>query len=248
MTKIDRESPSTGGSGSGTEIASELKQHPLAGALARIYAMGWARRRVLGFAGRLEGGQMRSATQRSILLRFHDVQVGAYSYGSCFEPGAFPGGARVGRYVSIAAGVTRRLNHPVDRMVMHPFFYNEKLGVVTARMIAHAPIEIGHDAWIGQGVIFTENCRKVGIGAVIGAGSIVTREVGDFEIVAGNPARCMRRRFPDALCDRIVASRWWEKPLAELAVHAQDLGMPVMQWKTDHPLLESACDPRATMT
>ncbi len=174
---------------------------------------------------------------RRILAEFYQVEIGEYSYGSCFEPGAFPGGARVGRYVSMASGVRRRLNHPLNNLILHPYFYNEALGYVPARTIAHQPIEIGHDAWIGESVIFTEGCRRVGIGAAIGAGSVVTRDVGDFEVVAGAPARLLRMRFDDTLCARIISSRWWERPIEELAAFTAELNVPAAQWAESHPLL-----------
>jgi virginiamycin A acetyltransferase len=196
------------------------------------------RRVVFALARKLEGGDFRSATLRDVMRIINNVEVGAHSYGACFVPGTFHAGARIGRYVSIGSGVMRRLNHPLNHLILHPYFYNQRLGHVAKRGVSHVPIEIGHDAWIGQSVIFTESCTRVGIGAVIGAGSIVTRNVGDFEVVAGNPARLIRRRFDDETCARILASRWWEKPFDELAPYTRDLGLPLSEWPPDHPLLK----------
>jgi virginiamycin A acetyltransferase len=218
---------------------AELRTCAVSGMLLSLYAVKRLRPRVLGLAGRLEGGHNFSATMRLIMSRHHDVAVGAYSYGSCFEPGAFPGGAAIGRYVSLASGVRRRLNHPFQNLSMHPFFYNDRFGYVPSRTIAHAPIDIGHDAWVGESVIFTEECRRVGIGAVIGAGSVVTRDVGDFDMVAGAPARLIRKRFDEGVCVRILESRWWERPVQELAPFAKDLNQPVAAWPRDHPLLRA---------
>lgn len=220
-----------------TVIDGELRTSIVSSLLLRLYRKNRLRRRVLALAGKLEGGQFRSATLRLILSRFHDTEIGAHSYGSCFEPGQFPGGARIGRYVSMAGGVMRRLNHPLDRLVMHPYFYNESLGYVGQRTIKHEPIVIGADAWIGQSVIFTESCKRVGIGAVIGAGTIVTRDVDDFEIVVGNPGRVLRKRFDPETHARILASRWWERPVEELADFVGDLKLPVSGWPEGHPLL-----------
>lgn len=217
--------------------SDELKTSAISPLLLRLYRMKRLRRRVLALAGRLEGGQFRSTTLRLIFARFHDIEIGAHSYGSCFEPGQFPGGARIGRYVSMASGVMRRLNHPLDHLIMHPYFYNERLGHVRQRTIRHEPIVIGADAWIGQSVIFTESCIRVGIGAVIGAGTIVTRDVDDFEIVVGNPGRALRKRFDPETRGRILASRWWERPVEELAGFVDDLNLPVSGWPEGHPLL-----------
>lgn len=219
----------------------ETKLSRLSPILLRLYRFPKMRRHVLALATALEGGHFLSQTLRTILCQYHDVEIGAYSYGSCFDPGAFPGGARIGRYVSVAGGVVRRLNHPLDRLVLHPYFYNDGLEYVSSRTISHEPIAIGHDAWIGQSVIFTEGCTEVGIGAAIGAGSIVTKNVAPFSIVAGNPAREIRRRFDEQTCERILASRWWDLTPAALAQYREDLILPLSAWRNDHPLL---CQPR----
>jgi acetyltransferase-like isoleucine patch superfamily enzyme len=227
-----------------TTNAGELRTSMASPLLLRLYRTKRLRRRVLALASRLEGGQFRSATLRLIFARFHDMEIGAHSYGSCFEPGQFPGGARIGRYVSMAGGVMRRLNHPLDHLIMHPYFYNENLGYVRQRTIRHAPIVIEADAWIGQSVIFTESCTRVGVGAVIGAGTIVTRDVDDFDIVVGNPGRVLRKRFDPETRARILASRWWERPVEELAGFVADLNLPVSGWPDGHPLLAASSDGR----
>lgn len=67
---------------------------------------------------------------------------------------------------------------------------------------------IGHDVWIGRNVTLSMGIT-VGTGSVIAAGSVVTRSVEPYAIVGGNPARLIRRRFPDDICRALLASRWW---------------------------------------
>ena len=221
----------------GMTQASDLCRSSMAPVLLAMARQPRLQRRAMQLAARLERGAFRSSTMRAIMAEYHGVEIGAYSYGSCFEPGSFPSGARIGRYVSMAGGVKRRLNHPLERLVLHPFFYNERLGYVAARTIQHHRFSIGHDAWIGENVIFTEGCTRVGIGAAIGAGSVVTRDVEDFMVVAGVPARPLRRRFDDALVEAILRSAWWDRPVEELARFTVDLGLPVKGWAANHPLL-----------
>ena len=49
----------------------------------------------------------------------------------------------------------------------------------------------------------------IGDGAVVGAGSIVTKDVGPYEIWAGNPARFIRKRFDDEIIEKLLESQWW---------------------------------------
>ena len=70
-------------------------------------------------------------------------------------------------------------------------------------------ITIGHDVWIGHGAIVLPG-RNICTGAVIAAGAIVTRDVPAYTIVAGNPARAIKRRFPEAIAERLLASKWWD--------------------------------------
>ncbi len=103
--------------------------------------------------------------------------------------GSWTKGVIVGRYVSVGPGVRVFLRkHTLDWLSMHPFFYNHELNYVTNDNISSSQLEIGHDAWIGANVIFTPKCSQVGIEAVAAAGSIVTKNVPNFAIVAGNPA------------------------------------------------------------
>src|ERR1700686_2557574 len=95
---------------------------------------------------RLEGGVYYSATLRRILEEYHGVRAGAYSYGEGLNPGSFPPGVTIGRYVSIARGVLVFLrDHPMDRLSTHPFFYNSLLGWVPNDAVQMGTLEIQPD-------------------------------------------------------------------------------------------------------
>jgi hypothetical protein len=70
-------------------------------------------------------------------------------------------------------------------------------------------VRIGHDVWIGTRAMILGGVT-VGNGAIIGAGAVVTRDVEPHTIVGGTPARLLKRRFPKAVSDRILASQWWD--------------------------------------
>src|SRR6187401_1585958 len=112
--------------------------------------------------------------------------------------------ATIGKFCSIAA-MTRINpgNHPMHRATQAHFTYRSSAyfpgeaddAEFFAWRRAHH-VKIGHDAWIGHGAIILPG-RNVGIGAVIAGGAVVTKEVPAYTIVAGNPARIVRRRFDE---------------------------------------------------
>jgi hypothetical protein len=120
---------------------------------------------------------------------------------------------------------------------MHAFFFNPRFGFVSELKVPVRPLTIEHDAWIGESVIITPGCGRIGLGAVVGAGSIVTKEVPDFAIVAGSPARFIRWRFSPEIQEAVRNSRWWELPVTECVKHlplfASKLDLDALQ----HPLL-----------
>ncbi len=168
----------------------------------------------------LEGGQMWSQTFRDLMRVFYGVEVGMHSYGDSIGPDLLPWGTRIGNYCSLAAGiVVFRRNHPTMRFSQHPFFFNAASGLVsddTIEAVRDHPLEVGHDVWIGGNAIITPKCETIGVGAVIGAGAVVTKSVPPFNIVAGSPARVIGERFSPEIQEVLLESCWWEFPLARL--------------------------------
>ena len=165
-----------------------------------------------------EGGQYESGSLRRIMSDRHDVHVGAYSYGECFRPGAFPPQVTVGRYSTIAPGVrVFNQNHPIDQLSTHPFFYLPELGYTDDVLPPRHTLEIGHDVWLGQNAIVTPGCRRIGNGAIVGAGAVVTKNVPPFAIVVGVPAAVVRFRFSSVTIKAIEESAWWDHPAQQLS-------------------------------
>jgi virginiamycin A acetyltransferase len=169
---------------------------------------------------RMEGGQMWSPTYRELMRQHYGVEIGMYSYGPALWPGGLPEGTRIGNYCSLAAGITVfRRNHPTNRVSQHPFFFNSAVGLIKDDSI-HAdrdqPLIVEHDVWIGANAIITPRCKFIGLGAVIGAGAVVTKDVPPFAIVGGIPAHRIGARFPDEIQQALLECRWWEYPINRL--------------------------------
>jgi len=73
---------------------------------------------------------------------------------------------------------------------------------------ARAGIKVGNDVWIGRGALVLPGV-SIGDGAVIGAGSVVTKDVEPYPIVAGNPAKVIRKRTSDDYIAHMLTIRWW---------------------------------------
>ena len=123
----------------------------------------------------------------------------------------------IGKFCSIAA-MTRINpgNHPMHRAAQAHFTYRasayfpeetDDAEFFEWRRAHH--INIGHDVWIGHGAIVLPG-RNIGTGAVVAAGATVTKHVPAYTIVGGNPARMIKRRFPEAVASRLTELAWWD--------------------------------------
>jgi virginiamycin A acetyltransferase len=74
---------------------------------------------------------------------------------------------------------------------------------------------IGNDVWIGQNSVILPGV-KIGDGAIIGMGSVVGSDVEPYTIVAGNPARMIRKRFDEELTELMLKLKWWNLPVEEI--------------------------------
>jgi virginiamycin A acetyltransferase len=141
---------------------------------------------------RLLRQQHDSQKLRTFFALQHDIVVGLYSYG-CFDRWRMPGPLRIGRYCSFAKTVrVVDANHPVEAMTTHPALYERRFGVIEQDIIHAVPLIIEDDVWVGHNVVILPGCKRIGRGAVIGAGSIVTRDIERYEIV-----EAMATAFPE---------------------------------------------------
>jgi len=74
---------------------------------------------------------------------------------------------------------------------------------------------IGNDVWIGQNAVILPGIH-IGDGAIIGANSVVGRDVAPYTIVIGNPVQVLRKRFDDELVDLLLQLKWWDRSIEEI--------------------------------
>lgn len=153
--------------------------------------------------------------------------IGDYTYDDGDVSIAF---SEIGKFCSIANRVRINPgNHPQDRVTQHHLTYRRiQFGLDTSDdeeffdwRRAHRCV-IGHDVWIGHAAIVLPGVH-IGTGAVIAAAAVVTKDVEPYQVVAGVPARPIKKRFSDDVIRRILASEWWDWDRTKLTEHWREL-------------------------
>lgn len=142
---------------------------------------------------------------------------------------------KVGRYSEIATGCRRMgYRHPIEavstnsaifnfyRENVYSYFqkYEEKNGILKKEPVPtpqpqRNQITIGNDVWIGNDVVLKGNI-SIGDGAVICSNSVVTKDIPPYTICGGIPAKVIKSRFPDKICEELIASKWYEYELGDM--------------------------------
>lgn len=158
------------------------------------------------------------------------IGFGTYMGSNCELPNI-----EIGRFCSIAANVkVLPYTHPTKTFVsIHPSFYST-LKQADFTYVKFQKFEetlffnksknvfarIGNDVWIGENVMIKGGVN-IGDGAIIAAGSVVTKDVVPYAIVAGVPAKIIRFRFTDAQIESLLKIKWWGKDSSWLENHSE---------------------------
>ena len=127
----------------------------------------------------------------------------------------------IGKFCQIAAGVEFMMNganHQMNAVSTFPFYIMQGWNM-NPPPLSELPLKgdtiVGNDVWIGQNVTILPGIH-IGDGAIIGANSVVAGNVDPYTIVAGNPAKIIRKRFDDELIELLLKFKWWDKSIDEI--------------------------------
>lgn len=164
--------------------------------------------------------QVTPVSTRDVLAEF-GYTVGEFTYGvpavwSWGEPATLV----IGKYCSLSTQIEIFLggNHRTDFVTTYPFSAIAQwpeAANIEGHPASRGDVRIGNDVWIGMGAMILSGVT-IGDGAAIAARAVVTHDVPPYAIVAGNPARVVRMRFPDAIIQDLLKVRWWDWDVARV--------------------------------
>ncbi|QJD88248.1 CatB-related O-acetyltransferase [Cohnella herbarum] len=190
---------------------------------SQLLDMGY--RESIDFCTTLESHQLISKEARSERV-VNDVRIGKYSYGA--DKHCYPGAliASIGAFCSINEhSLIGMANHPTTLISTHPFLYysGKTIGngipndLLEKKILSgdwesntkNERVVIGNDVWIGAGTIILPSV-EIGNGAIIAAGAVVTKDVPDYAIVGGVPAKVIKYRFSPEEISILNRVKWWD--------------------------------------
>lgn len=139
----------------------------------------------------------------------------------------------IGNFCSIADNcIIGGASHPIEWASTSPVFHEGKntlnKNFSNNKFDPYKRTVIGNDVWIGNSVMIKAGIQ-IADGAIIGMGSVVTKDIPMFEIWAGNPAKKVRDRFPsEEIKKRLVNSEWWNKSderISEFAPYIDEIDL-----------------------
>lgn len=179
---------------------------------------------------------------------YRGCRIGRYTYGYQELLEYYPIAKSIGRYCSINGTARIYNNHPLECVTTHPFIdyasfsswenYIQKRELVNkfgtywnnavyedSPIRNNRPVTIGNDVWIGANVVILPGV-SIGDGAIIAAGAVVTKDVADYAIVGGVPAKLIKYRFTEDQIHKLQQIKWWEWLHKEIEEHIEEFYQP----------------------
>lgn len=202
--------------------------------------------------------------KKELLVRFESYKIlelesmraiticGKHSYGPLCSHWLVES---VGSFCSFAIGTDVVPNHPMNLISTHPFlYYAENEGInyedykdregfyvpgVKPRGQRHKTIgnrlrvNIGNDVWLGENVIIT-NGSNIGNGVIAGAGAIITKDIPDYAVVVGNPAKIIKYRYTTEQIEALNSIKWWDWTDELIRERYDDFYLPIDEFIEKH--------------
>lgn len=128
----------------------------------------------------------------------------------------------IGKFCAIAANVKfimASANHKLNGFSTYPFGIFQRgweKEYYLAEIENRGDTVVGNDVWFGYGAVIMPGV-KIGDGAIIGAMSVVIKDVPAYSVAAGNPARCVKKRFSDEVSSELLKLKWWDWPIEKIS-------------------------------
>lgn len=152
---------------------------------------------------------------------FYDSTIGDYTY---ISPSSIISSCDIGKFCSIGPQVVIGFgDHPTNFLSTSPlFYYSQPIFDTTLtdedKFEHHRKVKVENDVWIGANV-YIKNGVRIGNGAIIAAGAVVVKDVPDYAIVGGVPAKILKYRFPEDQIEKMLKISWWDLDIEELRKH-----------------------------
>ncbi len=130
----------------------------------------------------------------------------------------------IGKFCAIASGtkfIMGPANHRIDSLTTYPFHvfggvWEENTPEHLSQLPFKGDIVIGNDVWIGRESVVMPGV-KIGDGSIVGACSVVTKDFPPYSVIGGNPAKRIKKRFPESLIALLLELKWWDFAPEKLA-------------------------------
>lgn len=158
-------------------------------------------------------------------VRFYNSSLGKYSY---IARNTLVQNTEIGAFCSISENCNIGLpSHPINFLSTSPVFLKGtnpvRKNFLNVKYESCPKTFIGNDVWIGADVKIKSGIT-IGNGAVIGAGAVVTKNIPDFAVVGGVPAKIIKYRFDDETISKLLDSNWWELSETNIVSKFQEFG------------------------
>lgn len=134
----------------------------------------------------------------------------------------------IGKFCMIASDVTfimNGANHLTDAVSTYPFaiFGADWQNAMDGKTYPYkGDLVIGNDVWIGYKTTIMAGVT-IGDGAIIASNSVVTKDVEPYSIIGGNPAKLIRKRFPEDKINQLLESEWWNWEIEKITENVEHL-------------------------